>query len=481
MNQQNLTALILLVSISQIFGYASLITDNHHWFIASPLLFDSHNAHTEKSILLSHMETIEKLGKQAHEIWQHTPHSPERLKAYEHNFQSVNHDFLSNLIDEVLTNEALLQEIAERSYRNVLGFLKIVLATGGRDDAWKMRLHVWHKTEEKEFPHNHKWDFYSKIISGYLTQHVYEKNTTCATNNIHSVREPVSLMPVGTDGQLPCPCRDSYVLNPKEDVVNQSVGLTVQSTTIIGNGESYIMPHHLTHTIDPGTHAISLVFTSERKVENSEVFVPLEKADTDLSKFAPSVTIDELRNELCNIKKQLQKLHIQPCYLPEMTNANHDYYSVYYDDPIIHASNWRTHIQQNPSNKQVVQLSPHAYEYYRVSSDHNGCIQVNNEPIDPTHDYLFTLNNNTMYACPKNFHHEGNKLVCHTSFTDYAPVDSVGVLRFNESGMLTAIEAYSGHYGPSVAHMNHACEYLARIGVDTQHAQLIEHERRNQS
>ena len=68
----------------------------------------------------------------------------------------------------------------------------------------------------KKYPHNHKWDFYSKVISGYIEQRLY-REVSNKVEGAFKVRrsEPVSLMPRLSSGDLPCPCRDKYALNPK--------------------------------------------------------------------------------------------------------------------------------------------------------------------------------------------------------------------------------------------------------------------------
>ncbi|MEV5892548.1 hypothetical protein [Nonomuraea fuscirosea] len=77
---------------------------------------------------------------------------------------------IRHLIGQVLPDDGLLASIAARSYYHANNFLKVVLMAGDQD-AWKLRLHVWHPrspgTEIKmEDVHSHRWDFTTAIVLG---------------------------------------------------------------------------------------------------------------------------------------------------------------------------------------------------------------------------------------------------------------------------------------------------------------------------
>ncbi len=447
---------------------ARLITEKEGWHISSPTLNQKPRLRSKTFIHdeQTPLEFLQHVGEQAHVVWLNKNNSRDDIILFQEVFDPIDKEFLYELIEQILNDEALLKRVAQASYRNVTGFLKVVLAAGKGENAWKIRLHVWEQKEEKEFPHNHKWDFYSKIISGYLSQDIYAKSTAaCDAQNLHSVREPVSLMPTSESGALPCPCRDNYILNPKA-LDAAIVSLTRESTDIIGNGESYMMPHHLIHAITPGKGSMSLVFTSEKITDNSEVFVPTHMLDTDLSRHAPSVTAEELKDELRKVQKMLRQLSVHEKYLPEMVDLDHHYYLMNGKDPILEAIHWRKELDAQAHRKSVIQLSKNDMLSYVVSADAHGNMRIDNKSIDPMRDYLFVLLDDIMYATPKDFHHESKALICHTSFSDYGPVDSAGLLRFDAQGNLTTIEAYSGHYCPSLVDMKAAQKHLAAIGID---------------
>ncbi len=471
------TSSIILLSFSSIFSQNltnHFVTTNNGWFIASPIIGQETPKNEDAQ---DHMKFLHNLGEKADELWLRTQNKAELITHLHETFKAIDRNFLNKTIDQIAQNNELLESITEKSYRNVTGFLKIVLAEGGKN-SWKLRLHVWQEQEEKEFPHNHKWDFYSKIISGYLLQETYKKaDAVCSlqaypSSNRYSVREPVSLMPILSNGEMPCPCRDDYVLDAKK-TSSETVSLDLQSQDRIALGESYLMPYHLIHAINPGRGAISLVFTSRNTTDNSEVFVPLNMLETDLRRHASSFTKDTCMQELLRAQQLINQLQIHPTYLPEVVDQNH-----HYKNSIPEHLNWRRGIVENPSQKTVVQLSKLVMQKFIVTANGESKLLVGGNKVDSTNDYLFVLFDGTMYASGKDFAQQSNELICHSSFTDYGPVQSAGVLCFDDQGDLINIEAYSGHYKPSVADMEIAKKYLNTIGVNTQQAVLCAYQDR---
>lgn len=105
------------------------------------------------------METAAKLGAEA--VTQRGEAIVRRLSAA--------HE-VRNLIEQVLSDDDHLAEIAARSYYHANSFLKVVLMVGDQE-AWKLRLHVWHPqppgAENKmEDVHTHRWDFTTAIVLG---------------------------------------------------------------------------------------------------------------------------------------------------------------------------------------------------------------------------------------------------------------------------------------------------------------------------
>lgn len=464
----------LLLSQNQDPNY--FITEKEGWYICSPAVPTGPDRYAADTNIPHTLERLTYLGEQANNLWHNKENDIQLITSYLNLFDEIDNNFISDVIDQILTNDELRKKVTQASYKNATGFLKVVLVDGGAN-AWKIRLHVWQEKEEREFAHNHKWDFYSKIITGYLKQHIYvpTDNLQDPTTQLYNVREPISLMPLGADGTKPCPCRDTYELQAKSCRIN-NVYLRVASENIIGRGESYMMPNQFTHTITPGRGAVSFVFTSRTKTENSEVFIPIDRVESDLTRVAPSVTEEELIEELIHVKALLSQLQIRPEYLPETVTIDHRYFDP--KAPMFNPSEWRSFIARTGTSKRVLQLSKKERNRYRVTADENGCVMINNQPIDGNREYLFVLVDNALFAAPKDFDHQSDELICHTSFTDYGPAVCAGILQCNNDGNLIKLEAYSGHYAPSKEDLHHAQAYLQSIGIQTKDTVYVDYQDR---
>jgi hypothetical protein len=454
--------ILLSLTFSFINSAQASLSSKGNWYINSPkvdVIYTDNNLFQEDSFY----NALIKTGQEAHEFWKNTKSNSNKASHLNRIFKKINSKFLIKVIDEILQDNALLKKITTASYRNATGFLKIVL-TDNDNDSWKIRLHAW-KPNKKEFPHNHKWDFFSKVMSGYLHQDIYSTAKRYDKNAIqYRVCEPVSLMPILEDGELPCPCRDSYEIAEKKSCSINYANLKIVSQDNIGVGESYFMPNDLIHTIVPGKNSLTLIFTSERVVKNSNVFVPIDEINSVLTKHAPSITQTELITELKLVKKILKKLPLSNRYLPELIATNHNYFDK--KNPVFKTNNWRSKLSSLKEIGLVKQLSKQEKKKYIVSTDNTGNLLINQKKVTPSTDYLFVLTDNIMYASPKDFTHNKEVLICHSSFTDYASVDAAGVLSFDKERALKTIEAYSGHYAPLPKDMETALKYLKNINAN---------------
>ena len=248
---------------------------------------------------------LEDLGRQAHSYWLQQTQLEDKITFYHELFSTVNAAFLISVIDEILKSDEIITRITQTSYKNITGFLKIVLVSSDKE-SWKLRLHIWQEDGIEDL-HNHKWDFYSKIIQGTIIQDTY----TIANNYIdrknsqkYSIREPISLMPQDVHGKKPCPCRDLYSLKSS----NNFAYLYKSSSTIISENFSYYMPYDLIHTIKPSQDAVTFVFTSEQVQENSNVFLlNSQYQKMEIQRYAPSITKQEIQAALINLKNKLER------------------------------------------------------------------------------------------------------------------------------------------------------------------------------
>lgn len=299
-----LASVIILSSIYLANCFSSIIEKNGWCINTSPCI---KYTSAQKANKPSYMQMLWELGAKSHLLWQEHRHNGRQFIEQMHkSYQEIDENFLNEVINEVIEHEELLEKVANASYKNATGFLKIVLIEG--KEGWKIRLHVWEQKEEKEHPHNHKWDFYSKIIKGYLRQEMYEtvSNTaTCSFCQQYSIREPVSLMPVNP-GKISCPCRDDFALTIKHvNDQEQYAIMQLKSIDLIPAECSYFVRNNLIHSIIPSKGAISLVFTSEKVKDNSEVYVLSDATNADIVRSSPSVTKSELYEALLQVRSLL--------------------------------------------------------------------------------------------------------------------------------------------------------------------------------
>jgi hypothetical protein len=79
---------------------------------------------------------------------------------------------LVKLLGSILDSKDYISEMAENSYVHDNGFDKIVLVSDAR---YKLRLHIWwDELTSEENIHDHRWDFYSVVISGSIRFEQYK-------------------------------------------------------------------------------------------------------------------------------------------------------------------------------------------------------------------------------------------------------------------------------------------------------------------
>jgi hypothetical protein len=84
----------------------------------------------------------------------------------------LNSGLLENVLDNLLSNERELNEVANRSYYHKNGFLKVVLIE--KRPKFSVRFHIWPE-ESFQSPdvHNHPWDMTGLVLSGSYEWPIY--------------------------------------------------------------------------------------------------------------------------------------------------------------------------------------------------------------------------------------------------------------------------------------------------------------------
>jgi len=85
------------------------------------------------------------------------------------------------LIDDLVGSESSLADVAARSYRHVNLFDKIVLVGNNDPAAYRLTFHLWlppytDSELRQELIHEHRFDFWSTILTGTLRSETFVKN-----------------------------------------------------------------------------------------------------------------------------------------------------------------------------------------------------------------------------------------------------------------------------------------------------------------
>jgi hypothetical protein len=97
-------------------------------------------------------------------------------------------DEVTLLIQSILSNPALLAIVAGRSYPHVNKFDKIVLVGSNEPQAYRLTLHLWQPPYSEgvlrqEMIHDHRFNFWSAIVTGTLSSEIFEKDDASLAQN----------------------------------------------------------------------------------------------------------------------------------------------------------------------------------------------------------------------------------------------------------------------------------------------------------
>ncbi|KAB1943862.1 hypothetical protein F8271_09555 [Micromonospora sp. ALFpr18c] len=203
------------------------------------------------------------------------------------------HDEMRYLIDQTLSDDGQLAEIAARSYYHANSFLKLVLAVGD-ENAWKLRLHVWHPQSESDRPprediHSHRWDFTTALLLGEYNAREYM--IAPGEEYHHYKYTPVradqffSLEPMGT-GQLAQMCE-----------------------SIVPAGTIYHLDHRVLHSIarshDGPTATLVLQGPTVRDSTNVYRTTPVSEKGGVGQVYVARPSVQQLRAELTQLLRWL--------------------------------------------------------------------------------------------------------------------------------------------------------------------------------
>jgi hypothetical protein len=193
---------------------------------------------------------------------------------------------LRSVIGQIISDDAVLADIAARSYYHANNFLKVVLLAGDKFP-WRLRLHVWHPQPNAsgtitEDVHSHRWDFTTALVVGeYFAQ---EFKIESGTEYYH-----FKYLPIG---------QGSNTFSLEEQGKEQ---LSPVFEAVLPAGTVYHLNHEVLHCISrsAGKAAASLVLQWPAVEGFTNVYRTSpagEEATTEIEVQRPSV--DQLRQEL---------------------------------------------------------------------------------------------------------------------------------------------------------------------------------------
>lgn len=192
------------------------------------------------------------------------------------------------LLTDVLGNPERLSYVASRSYRHVNHFDKIVLVGNDDPQAYRLTLHLWQppyseKELSDELIHEHRFNFWSVILTGVLCSETYEPSESGKTfRQYRYVPEARSRT-----------FRDFYEFRGETRLEEKQLARKVA-------GESYYLSAPTIHRIVLPRHRVtcSLVLRGPRLREYSNVFnstYPVYDTQFGNAMFSEQAVADKLR------------------------------------------------------------------------------------------------------------------------------------------------------------------------------------------
>jgi hypothetical protein len=185
---------------------------------------------------------------------------------------------LASVLQLIQQDRSSLAELASCSYRHRNGFDKIVLASAGRAGL-KLVLHVWPRQAlpAEDHVHNHRWDFSSVVLAGFLQVDIYGPDHAGAPYSIMRYRslpgpgncelEPDGTMTVSVHASVTMAVGSSYTWSA--DMLHRAYGVPDQMTaTLIVQG--------------PALHSETSVLVPVQRAGGERPGVqPVRRLDTD--------------------------------------------------------------------------------------------------------------------------------------------------------------------------------------------------------
>lgn len=196
------------------------------------------------------------------------------------------------ILDNFLTNEQLLKEVAQKSYRHINHFDKIVLFDNDDPNSFRLTLHLWeppysHKERTDEQIHSHRFSFWSSVLSGTLVSENFEE---CENGNVY---ESFSYCPENRD------IKNFYTHEGP-------IKLKKTTTSRAENSTSYFLKNVGIHRIVvPDEHPVVTLVLRSPRVRDYSIVYNTKYPKNDLSYENLFFTYEEVKKKLLFVKELL--------------------------------------------------------------------------------------------------------------------------------------------------------------------------------
>lgn len=198
----------------------------------------------------------------------------------------------ASLARRAATDESWLEWSASLSYRHHLDFDKVVVAKSARSGR-KLVWHRWADPTPLRVPgsieaHNHRWDFFSFVVSGGLRAIDFEVEGTGSDRQHFVYHSPGG--------------GDVYDMQH-----SGSAGLRVMSDAVYEAGTFYFQDRQKVHVaLASARETSTLIVQDAVGSETTDVFSPFDEGET-VTRFVERFSLDGVRAALLELSEMLPK------------------------------------------------------------------------------------------------------------------------------------------------------------------------------
>ncbi|MBT2772749.1 hypothetical protein J7J47_10975 [Halomonas sp. ISL-60] len=198
------------------------------------------------------------------------------------------------MLDKYISDLSLLKLVADRSYRHINHFDKIVLFDNGDPNSFRLTMHLWQppytiKEQADEQIHSHRFSFWSSVLCGTLISEDFEE---CESGQPY---ESYSYCPENKDLK-------NFYTHEGPVKLKKTTTVRAESST------SYFLRNLAIHRIVvPDTDPVVTLVLRSPRVRNHSVVYNSKYPKNDLSYENSFFSVEETKEKLTLIKNLLIK------------------------------------------------------------------------------------------------------------------------------------------------------------------------------